>query len=108
MRQTPVCRAIFYPSNLDIYPIVLYNKSMKVNKPSLKLPKLSVFFPLYNEEPNVEKLIAESLKVFPKVAEKFEIVLVNDGSRDKTREIAKKLEAKYPPVRLVSQRNKGY
>ncbi len=81
---------------------------MKVSKPTLKLKGLSVFFPLYNEEANVEKLVAESLKVFPKVAEKFEIVLVNDGSKDKTREIAKKLEAKYPSVRLVSQRNKGY
>lgn len=81
---------------------------MRTEKPTQKLSELSVFFPLYNEEENIERLVEESLKVFPKVADKFEIILVNDGSRDNTRKIGKVLDQKYPEVRLVSQRNKGY
>lgn len=82
--------------------------NMKAQKPTQKLPELSVFFPLYNEEENIEKLVEQSMKVFPKIADKFEVILVNDGSKDRTRKLGLKLEKKYKPVRLVSQRNKGY
>lgn len=73
-----------------------------------KLKTLSVFFPLYNEEANVVRLVVESLKVFPLVADVFEVILVNDGSTDKTREVAEGLVKKYPNIRLVNQPNKGY
>ncbi|PIR43267.1 cell wall biosynthesis glycosyltransferase [candidate division WWE3 bacterium CG10_big_fil_rev_8_21_14_0_10_32_10] len=78
------------------------------SKSFTKLSDLSVFFPLYNEEKNIKPLVKECIKVFPKIAENFEIILINDGSTDKTRDIAKQLEKKYKNVRLVSQRNKGY
>ena len=72
------------------------------------LPSLSIFFPTYNEEENISKQVKAALAIAKKVANEFEILIINDGSKDNTREIAKQLEAKYSQVRLVSQRNKGY
>lgn len=73
-----------------------------------RLKELSIFFPLYNEEKNIVSLVEEAMNVFPKFADKFEVILVNDGSTDKTKEIGEKLEKKYKEVRLVNQKNKGY
>jgi glycosyltransferase involved in cell wall biosynthesis len=73
-----------------------------------KLPELSVFFPLYNEEKNVETLVKEALEVFVGIAREFEVILINDGSTDNTLEIGKKMEKEYKKIRLVSQNNRGY
>jgi len=73
-----------------------------------KLPELSLFFPAYNEAGNIEEAVKQALTVLPTVAEKFEIIVVNDGSIDATLAIAKRLARKYKTVRVVSQRNKGY
>lgn len=73
-----------------------------------QLSELSVFFPLHNEEQNVVRLISESMKIFPKIAKVFEIILINDGSTDNTAEIATEMAKNFPEVRLVSQHNLGY
>lgn len=73
-----------------------------------KIKELSVFFPLYNEQDNVALLAKEAVSVFSKYAEKYEIILVNDGSKDNTKKIALQMANKYKNVRVVSQRNKGY
>jgi len=74
-----------------------------------KLSSLSVFFPCFNEEKNIELQVQHALSIVPKLAKRFEIIIVNDGSVDKTKQIAQKLVRKYPELRLVShQKNKGY
>lgn len=74
-----------------------------------KLTSLSVFFPAYNEEGNIAEAIRRALVAIPKVAKKYEIIVVNDGSTDKTKQEALKMAARYPGVvRVVSQKNKGY
>ncbi len=74
-----------------------------------KLKELSVFFPFYNEEANIEAQTKQALKIIPQFAQKFEIILVNDGSVDKTGLIGKKLAARYRQVRLINhQKNRGY
>ncbi len=73
-----------------------------------KLPQLSVFFPCYNEEENIHTLVEQALQVFPAFADVFEIILVNDGSTDKTAEIADQLASQHPEVRVVHQENGGY
>jgi len=80
-----------------------------VTKPSLKPLRLSVFFPCYNEEANVERTTEAALTAGRELAEDFEVIIVDDGSADRTGELADALAAKYPQVRTIHNRpNLGY
>jgi glycosyltransferase involved in cell wall biosynthesis len=72
--------------------------------------RLSYFFPAHNEAENLEPLVAEALAALPSLADTFEIVIVDDGSRDATPETADRLAAAHPDlVRAVHhERNLGY
>lgn len=76
----------------------------------VRVARLSYFFPAHNEEANLADLVAEALQELPRLADEFEIVIVNDGSRDRTREIADGLAAANPGVvRAVHHEvNQGY
>jgi glycosyltransferase involved in cell wall biosynthesis len=63
-----------------------------------RVARLSYFFPAHNEEANVRELVAEALATLPTLAEAFEIIVVNDGSRDATGAIADELTAANPGV----------
>jgi len=74
-----------------------------------KLESLSIFFPCYNEEGNVERVVNDALEAAPDFADDFEIIVVNDGSKDRTGEIADALAEKHETVRAVHNRpNIGY
>jgi glycosyltransferase involved in cell wall biosynthesis len=64
----------------------------------VRVPRLSYFFPAHNEEANIEGLVEEALERLPAIAESFEIIAVNDGSRDRTRALADELTARHPGV----------
>jgi cellulose synthase/poly-beta-1,6-N-acetylglucosamine synthase-like glycosyltransferase len=78
--------------------------------PTTRVPRLSYFFPAHNEEANVAGLVEDALDSLPAIAETFEIIAVNDGSRDRTRAIADELTAQHPGiVRAVHHKtNLGY
>lgn len=63
-----------------------------------RLPRLSYFFPAHNEEANLRGLVEEALGTLPDLADTFEILIVNDGSRDATGRIADELTAAHPGV----------
>jgi glycosyltransferase involved in cell wall biosynthesis len=75
-----------------------------------RVARLSYFFPAHNEEANVAGLVEEALAVLPTLADTFEIIVVNDGSRDRTQLIADELTASHPGiVRAVHHPvNRGY
>lgn len=74
-----------------------------------KLSGLSFSFPAYNEEAHVEPMVESALAVLPRFADELEVTVVDDGSRDRTGEIADALAARHPNVRVVHQRpNRGY
>ncbi len=73
------------------------------------ISEISVFFPAYNEEENIAKTVASSVKVLEKIAGKYEVIVVDDGSKDNTAKIVKDLNAKNKNIRLVTQYpNQGY
>jgi glycosyltransferase involved in cell wall biosynthesis len=63
-----------------------------------RVPRLSYFFPAHNEEANIEGLVADALDALPSIAETFEVIAVNDGSRDRTQALADELTASHPGV----------
>src|SRR5262245_24762971 len=70
---------------------------------------LSVIFPAFNEEANIRHTVEASRIVLPKLAETWEIILVNDGSRDATTPICDELAERYPEVRAIHHvENRGY
>ena len=78
--------------------------------PVTRLPgSLSLVLPAYNEEANIEAVVRDSLATLPAYAGVYEIIVVDDGSRDRTGEIVARLAAGNDRVRLVShERNRGY
>jgi glycosyltransferase involved in cell wall biosynthesis len=74
-----------------------------------RVSALSYFFPAHNEEANLRGLVEEALATLPSLAETFEVVIVDDGSRDATPGIADELAAADPRVRAIHHlRNLGY
>ena len=75
-----------------------------------RVVELSYFFPVHNEEANLEGLVEEALAALPALADRFEIIAVDDGSTDETGPIADRLAAANPGlVRVVHHvTNLGY
>jgi len=74
-----------------------------------RLASLSAFFPAYNEESNIERMCASLKAILPKVVDDFEIIIVDDGSNDRTGEISDHLAQEDVRIRVVHhERNLGY
>jgi len=74
-----------------------------------KIKELSIFFPFWNEEANIKDVVEKAKTVAEQVSQKWEIIMIDDGSIDKTLEIAEKLASKDSRFRVVShQPNRGY
>jgi len=74
-----------------------------------KLPELSLFFPFWNEEQNIESVVKKAIPVIEKMADKWEIIMVDDGSSDKTLEIARNLASENDKLVVASNgTNRGY
>jgi glycosyltransferase involved in cell wall biosynthesis len=70
---------------------------------------ISVFLPCYNEQENVERTTRSALKVLDGLTSDYEVIIVDDGSRDGTGGIADALAAENEKVRVVHHEvNKGY
>ncbi len=74
-----------------------------------KFPELSIFFPFWNEEQNLKSVVEKAIPIAQKFAQEWEIIMVDDGSSDKTLEIARQLEREDPRLIAVSHdKNRGY
>ena len=73
------------------------------------MSSLSIVLPAYNEEANVESAVEQVSTVAEQLGMDYEIILVNDGSADRTGEVARELEPRIPHFRLVEHYpNRGY
>jgi undecaprenyl-phosphate 4-deoxy-4-formamido-L-arabinose transferase len=72
------------------------------------LPSISVIVPVYNSQEMLCALIARLERVLAAVSREFEVILVNDGSRDASWMIASRLAKAHPFVRALNlMRNCG-
>jgi hypothetical protein len=70
---------------------------------------LSLCMPAYNEAANIEDTLDAACAILPEFVQRFEVVVVNDGSRDQTGEVVARYAQKDPRVRLVQHaHNRGY
>src|SRR5262245_4486589 len=71
-----------------------------VVSPSFPAVSLSVIFPAYNEEGNIERTIAQAVAALRTVVGRFEVLVIDDCSKDKTHAIATALARTYPEIRV--------
>ena len=70
---------------------------------------ISVFFPCYNEEGNVARTVERACAALEELDADYEVIIVNDGSSDGTAQIADRIAADRPTVRVVHHlKNLGY
>jgi glycosyltransferase involved in cell wall biosynthesis len=79
-----------------------------VTGPTGARPALTFFFPAYNEEANIERTVAVALEAIGPMVGSLEVLAIDDGSTDRTPELADALAAADPRVRVVHQANRGY
>jgi glycosyltransferase involved in cell wall biosynthesis len=71
--------------------------------------KISAFFPAYNEEANIGELTKKTSKVLSGICEDYEVIVVNDCSKDRTKEAVEDVMKTNSHVRLINHEvNKGY
>jgi glycosyltransferase involved in cell wall biosynthesis len=72
-------------------------------------PSISFFCPAYNDQDNIEKVVAAASKFLPEASREYEIIIVEDGSPDRTAQVVDELAKKYRNVRVIHHaKNRGY
>ncbi len=70
---------------------------------------LSLILPCFNEEANIERTVRDVSHWFAQTGQKGEIIVVDDGSKDRSREILNQLSKDIPHLRVIHhQKNQGY
>lgn len=69
---------------------------------------LSVLFPCYNEEQNIETLVHAAIQALSGLVQRYEILIINDGSSDRTASIADNLQQQGTVRAVHHDTNKGY
>lgn len=73
------------------------------------MPSISVVLPAYNEEANVGQAVRTAMEAVAANTSEYEVIVVDDGSQDRTSEIVRTMMEEHPQVRLVRHEvNRGY
>ncbi|MGZ7032151.1 MAG: glycosyltransferase family 2 protein, partial [Thermoanaerobaculia bacterium] len=74
-----------------------------------KKPAISLFFPVYNDERTVERVARKALDLLAEVASEYDVIIVDDGSPDRSGEVADEIARREPHVRVIHHpQNLGY
>lgn len=72
-------------------------------------PSLTIFFPAYNDASTIASLVIQAIQIAERLTPDHEVLVINDGSRDATREVIDELARVYSAVRAIHhERNRGY
>ncbi len=70
---------------------------------------ISAFFPAYNDGGTIASMVLSAVLVLQSLTDDYEVIVVNDGSSDYTKDILDELERQYERVRVVHhEKNRGY
>jgi len=64
-------------------------------------PYISIVIPVYNEEPNIQRLFGRLYPVMQGIGKTFEIIFTDDGSHDRSLELLKGFATTHPEIRIV-------
>ena len=96
---------IFFESFMLVTFLSWPARSARDRSLSAKTRHVALIIPCYNEEATVKLSIESALRTdYPK--DKFELILVDDGSKDRTREIMEEFRG-HPQVKIIFQKNGG-
>ncbi len=98
----------FFSLYVSVFLLITFFEERPPIKKLKIFPSVSVIVPAYNEEESIGKTI-ESLMALDYPKGKLEIIVVNDGSKDRTKEVAERFFHKKNPFRLLllNQKNSG-
>lgn len=94
----------WYPVTMGLYWVIgsiIYYFRIEIKRPLplFSTPKVSILVPAYNEQDQIELTIDKLLEIdYPD----FEILLINDGSKDKTPEILERCAMKDDKIRFIN------
>jgi glycosyltransferase involved in cell wall biosynthesis len=89
---------------MGVNSIIGRNLDMKHGRPSI-----TAFFPAYNDAGTIASMVISAMNVLEQLTDDYEIIVINDGSRDHTPEILDRLAADYERVRVIHHpQNRGY
>ena len=93
-----------------LWQAVIYGRTKTTgNRLMNNKPSIAIFFPVYLDEGTVETVALKSLNVLSNIASRYKVIIVDDGSPDRSGEIADKLAEKYPEIISVRhEKNMGY
>ncbi|MBN1995181.1 MAG: glycosyltransferase family 2 protein [Anaerolineae bacterium] len=75
----------------------------------MKRPSISVFFPAYNDAGTIPSMVITAILTLRELSDDYEVIVVNDASKDHTGELLAELARRYDCVRIVTHpQNKGY
>jgi len=73
------------------------------------IDEISFFLPAYNLEAQIQKTVETAFKVVSKIAKKYEIIVINDGSKDKTGRVLERICSRNKKIKVITHNvNKGY
>jgi dolichol-phosphate mannosyltransferase len=71
--------------------------------------ELSLLILAYNEQDNLNNAVEDCIKTLDRIVDKYEIIIIDDASKDRTYEFASKLVKKHKNLRLIThKKNKGF
>jgi len=67
----------------------------------MKLSSVTAFFPCYNDAGTIPTMILRALQTLPQITDDYEVIVINDGSRDDSAQVLDDLARVYPHLRVI-------